>query len=69
MSNGGHYGSENDNGDRITIADSNHRRIRHGVFQGRVPSIKGAVGSFVGVSILVASLELILNFVHLHKLK
>ena len=59
----------NDNGDRITIADPNLRRIRYGVFQGRVPSIKGAVGSFVGVSILVASLELILKFVHIHKLK
>ena len=59
----------NDKGDRITIADSNLRRIRYGVFQGRVPSIKGAVDSFVGVSILVASLELILKFVHIHKLK
>ena len=67
MSNGGHYGSEYDNGDRITIADSNLRHIRYGVFQGRVPSIKGAVGRFVGVSTLVMSLESILKFVHISK--
>ena len=55
----------NDKGDRITIADSNLRRIRYGVFQGRVPSIKGAVGRFVGVSTFAASLELIFEFVHI----